>query len=138
MAKKPESIDAYIAGFPGDVQAVLQKVRQTIREAVPEAQETIGYAIPTFTLNGAYLIYFAGYRQHVAVYPRPRGDSALIEALAPYGASNGTLRFPLDKPIPYDLIGRMARAMVPDAMERSLLPSRSESEIEAATRERER
>ena len=115
----PENIDDYIAGFPADVQVILQRVRQTIREAVPDAEETISYQIPTFTLNGAYLIYFAGYKRHIAVYPLPRGDPGLIAAMAPFVAGKGTLRFPLERPIPYDLIGRMARAMAPDAMERS-------------------
>lgn len=119
MANKPESIDAYIAGFPPEVRAVLQRIREMIRQAVPEARETISYAIPAFTLDGAYLIYFAGYRRHVAVYPLPRGDAEIITAMAPYVAGKGTLRFPLDKPVPYDLIGRMAKAMVPDAMERA-------------------
>ncbi|HEX2362905.1 MAG TPA: DUF1801 domain-containing protein [Jiangellaceae bacterium] len=108
MADQFETIDEYIASFPDDVQTVLRKVRQTIRDAVPEADEAISYQIPTFRLDGRYLVYFAGWRSHISVYPIPETDEALEKELAPYRSGKGTLKFPLDKPVPYELIERVA------------------------------
>jgi uncharacterized protein YdhG (YjbR/CyaY superfamily) len=108
MTDQFETIDDYIASFPDDVQAVLSKVRQAIRDAVPEADEAISYQIPTFRLDGRYLVYFAGWKSHVSVYPIPETDEALEQRLAPYRSGERTLKFPLDKPIPYDLIERVA------------------------------
>jgi len=105
----PATIDAYIAGFPADTQEILKKVRATIRKAAPKAGEKISYGIPTFTMNGAYLIYFAGYKAHIGIYPVPRGDPALDKAVAPYIAGKGTVRLPLDEPIPYGLITKMVK-----------------------------
>ena len=100
----PKDIDEYIADFPPEVVALLEQVRETIRAAAPGAEEAISYGIPTFKLNGRYLIYFAGYKQHIAVYPVPTGDAAFNEEAASYQTGKGTLRFPLGKPIPYDFI----------------------------------
>jgi uncharacterized protein YdhG (YjbR/CyaY superfamily) len=100
------TIDAYIAAFPNDVQAILEQIRMTIRETVPDAQETISYQMPTFTLNGQYLVHFAAYKKHIGLYPAPTGVTEFHEALAVYGAGKGTLKFPLDQPIPFDLIRR--------------------------------
>lgn len=109
----PRDIDAYIAGFPPDVQEILQRVRALIHRVVPEAEEAISYQIPTFRLNGN-LVHFAAYPKHVALYPRPREvpDEALRQALAAHEAGKGTLRFPLDRPIPYDLIEQVVRLLV--------------------------
>jgi len=96
----PRSIDEYIAAFPEDLQEILQKVRTTVRAAAPEAEETISYHIPTFTLKGRYLVYFAGYQKHVSVYPAPIGIAEFREELATYASGKGTAKFPLDKPIP--------------------------------------
>jgi len=106
------SVDDYIAEFPADVQEVLQQVRQTILAAVPNAGEKISYQIPTITMNDKALLYFSGWKHHISVYPLPAGDEALTAALAPYRSGKGTLKFPLDKPIPYDVISRLARAFV--------------------------
>ena len=95
----PKDIDAYVAGFPNDVQAILQKIRRTIRKAAPDAAETIKYQMPTFTLNGN-LIHFAAYKKHIGVYPVPRGDAQFKDALARYDGQKSTARFPFDKPIP--------------------------------------
>lgn len=103
----PASIDEYIAGFPAAVQPILQLVRATIRDAAPDAEETISYQIPTFTLNGAYLIYFAGFKKHVSVYPAPIGSAEFAAEMSVYGSGKGTAKFPLGKPIPFDLITRM-------------------------------
>lgn len=103
----PETIDAYIAGFPPDVQAILQQIRATIREAAPDTEEAISYRIPTFNLDGRYLIYFAGFKSHVSVYPAPMGAAEFADEMAVYGSGKGTMKFPLDKPIPFDLIRRL-------------------------------
>lgn len=104
--EKFTTIDEYIATFPEDVQGVLKKIRQTIRRTVPAAEETISYQIPTFNLDGKYPVYFAGYKNHVSLYPIPSGREILKE-LAPYKAGKGTVRFPLDEPIPYDLVKKI-------------------------------
>jgi uncharacterized protein YdhG (YjbR/CyaY superfamily) len=103
----PATIDDYIAGFPPDVQAALRQVRATIREAAPDTEEAISYRIPTFNLNGRYLIYFAGFKNHVSVYPAPMGAAELADEMALYGSGKGTMKFPLNKPIPLDLIRRI-------------------------------
>jgi uncharacterized protein YdhG (YjbR/CyaY superfamily) len=110
-AGKPGSIDEYIAAFPPDVRALLEKLRATVRAAAPAAEETISYAIPTFKLNGA-LVYFAAFKHHIGFYPPVKGDVALLKAVARYAGEKGNLRFPLDEPIPYDLIGRIVRRRV--------------------------
>lgn len=101
--KGPETIDAYIAGFPEDVQAILQKVRATIRKAAPGADEAIRYAIPTFTLNGN-LVHFAAFRNHIGFYPAPSAIAKFRKELSAYEGAKGSVRFPLDEPIPYALI----------------------------------
>jgi uncharacterized protein YdhG (YjbR/CyaY superfamily) len=106
------TVEEYIGTFPADVQEILQRVRQTILAAVPGAGEKISYQIPTVTLDGQALLYFSGWKQHISVYPIPDGDDALAAEIAPYRAGKGTLRFGLDEPIPYELIGRLARAFV--------------------------
>jgi uncharacterized protein YdhG (YjbR/CyaY superfamily) len=108
----PATIDAYIAAFPSDVQEILEQIRRTIRETVPDAQETISYGIPTFTLNGRYLVYFAAYKKHISLYPAPMGVAEFRAAVSVYGAGKGTLKFPLDQPIPFDLIRNVVRFRV--------------------------
>jgi uncharacterized protein YdhG (YjbR/CyaY superfamily) len=105
---KFETVEAYLGSFPDEVRPVLEQVRTAIRAAVPGAQETISYDIPTFKLDGRAVVYFAGWKHHVSVYPIPRADEALERDLAPFRAAKGTLKFPLDRPIPYELIGRAA------------------------------
>lgn len=104
-----KDIDEYVAGFPEDVQKILKKIRTTIRKAAPKAEEKISYGIPTFTLNDRYLIYFAGFKNHVSVYPAPRGSAEFKKELAGYKGGKGTVQFPLDKPIPYELITRIVK-----------------------------
>jgi uncharacterized protein YdhG (YjbR/CyaY superfamily) len=105
---KPETIDDYIAGFPAEKRAVLEKIRATIRDAAPDAKEVISYRMPTFTQDGV-LVHYAAFKNHIGVYPPVSGDAGLAAALAPYAGEKGNLRFPLDRPIPYDLIGRIVR-----------------------------
>ena len=106
-----QSVDDYIEGYPDDVRVVLEKIRATIRRAVPRSSEKISYKIPTVTLDGKYLVYYAAWKHHIAVYPVPAGDEAFERELAPYRAAKGTLRFPLDQPVPYGLIGRIAKRL---------------------------
>jgi uncharacterized protein YdhG (YjbR/CyaY superfamily) len=101
-----KTIDEYQKTFPQDVQTILEKIRQTIRKAAPDAVEAISYQMPTFKLNGN-LVHFAAFKSHIGFYPIPSGIEALKEEAAPYVAGKGTLRFPLDKPIPYDLIEKI-------------------------------
>jgi uncharacterized protein YdhG (YjbR/CyaY superfamily) len=108
----PRNIDDYIAGFPRDMQAILEKIRMTIRKAAPAAEETISYQIPSFTLKGSYLIYFAAFRKHIGLYPAPRGNQEFKEALSLYQTGKGTMRFPLDKPIPFNLISKIVKFRV--------------------------
>jgi uncharacterized protein YdhG (YjbR/CyaY superfamily) len=114
----PRDIDEYIAGFPGDVQAILQEVRTTIRKAAPDAEEAIKYQIPTFTLNGN-LIHFAAFKTHIGLYPAPRAIEAFKDELSAYAGGKGTVRFPLDQPIPLGLIGRIVRFRVKESLDRA-------------------
>ena len=117
----PKNIDAYIAGFPNEVQQILEKIRKTIRKAAPGAEETISYLIPTFTLRGKYLVYFAAYKKHIGLYPAPRGNEKFKEELSRYEGGKGTARFPLDKPIPYSLIARIVKFRAKENLERAKL-----------------
>ena len=105
----PRDIDEYIAGFPEDIRQILERVRATIKKAAPDAVETISYKVPTFNLNGRYLIYFAAYKKHIGVYPTPAGEMEFKEEMSAYESGKGTLKFPLDKPIPFELITKVVK-----------------------------
>jgi len=122
MAKTDfKSIDEYIATFPPDVQASLQRVRTTIRKALPQAEEAISYQIPTFKLHGSYVLYFAGWKQHYSLYPASsRLVAAFKDELAPYAVNKGTIRFPLSKPVPVKLIAGIARFLAEEADARAI------------------
>lgn len=107
--EKPKTIDEYISAFPPDIQAILEKIRQTIRQAAPDAEESISYGMPAFKSKGKPLVYFAAWRNHIGFYPTPSGTEAFRDALSIYKSSKGAVQFPLDKPIPYDLIERIVR-----------------------------
>lgn len=107
----PGNVDEYIASFSPDIQAILEKIRSTVRNAAPEAQETISYGIPTFRLNGA-LVHFAVFRKHIGFFPPVRGDARLEKAISAYRGEKGNLRFPLDRPIPYGLIEKIVKLRV--------------------------
>jgi uncharacterized protein YdhG (YjbR/CyaY superfamily) len=115
----PKTIDDYIAAFPREVQAILQQIRQVIHETLPGLGETISYGIPTFTLNGKYLVYIAAHKKHIGLYPAPTGVEEFQEAVALYGAGKGTLKFPLDKPMPFDLIRRVAQFRAKEQAEKA-------------------
>jgi uncharacterized protein YdhG (YjbR/CyaY superfamily) len=104
----PKSIDEYIAACSPEVRAILEKIRFTIRNAAPGAQETISYRMPAFKLRGV-LVYFAAFKRHIGFYPPVRGDAKLEKAIAAYAGEKGNLRFPLDQPIPYGLIERIVK-----------------------------
>lgn len=101
-------IDEYIAGFPADIQKLLESIRSTIRKAAPKAEETIKYAMPTFILNGN-LIHFAAYKKHIGIYPVPRGEESFKKSLAVYEGEKSTMRIPLDEPLPLALIGKIVK-----------------------------
>jgi uncharacterized protein YdhG (YjbR/CyaY superfamily) len=115
---KPTSFDEYIAGYPADVQTVLQQIRETIRQAAPEATEVFSYGIPGFKLHGN-LLHFAAYPHHIGLYPTPAGDEAFQQEIAGMRAGKSTVRLPMDRPIPYDLIARITRFRVQENMERA-------------------
>lgn len=108
---RSHEVDAYIAAFPQKVQAVLRKVRRTIRAAAPRAVECISYRIPAYRQNGV-LVYFAGFKSHVGLYPPVRGDAALVKAVKKYAGPKGNLKFPYDEPLPLALIARIVRHKV--------------------------
>lgn len=112
-----KTIDDYIAGFPPEVREILARIRQIIRQAVPGAQEAIKYDMPTFMLHGN-LVHFAAYKKHIALYPAPKriADDNLHKELSIYQAAKSTLRFPLNKPIPYDLIRQVVRLLAEERM----------------------
>jgi uncharacterized protein YdhG (YjbR/CyaY superfamily) len=105
------NIDAYIASAAPEVRAILKRIRKTIREAAPQAEEIISYRMPAFK-DGRILIYFAAFQNHIGLFPPVRGDMTLIRAAAPFAGEKGNLKFPLGKPIPYGLIKRIVKHRV--------------------------
>lgn len=102
------TMDEYIAAFPQDVREILTKIRMVIREVAPEAEETIKYRIPTYVLHGN-LVHFAVFKSHISLFPAPSGIEAFLSETAAYRTGKGTLQFPLDQPIPYELIRRIVK-----------------------------
>lgn len=119
MKKSTKDIDDYIADLPKDVQEIMEKIRSTIRKAAPDATETISYKMPTFNLNGHYLVYFAAYKKHIGMYPVPAGDEEFRREIATYQAGKGTLQFPLDQPIPYKLITKIVKFRVQENLKKA-------------------
>ena len=107
----PATIDEYIAGFPKNVQEILEQVRATIKKAAPGAEEKINYGIPTFILNGN-LVHFGGFQNHVGFYPTSSGTEAFEEELSVYKSGKGSVQFPLDQPMPLNLISRIVKFRV--------------------------
>lgn len=114
----PKDIEEYIARFPEDIQEILEKLRMTIREAAPEAEERISYQMPTFALKGN-LVHFAAHKSHIGFYPTPSGIEEFEKELSPYVGGKGSVKFPLDQPIPYDLISKIVRFRVKENLERA-------------------
>ena len=115
--KQFKTVDEYIGGFPENVQDLLEKMRRTIREAAPKAEETINYQMPTFKLNGN-LVHFAAYKNHIGFYPTPSAIEAFKKELSPYKGAKGSVRFPLDQPIPFDLVRKMVEYRVKENLEK--------------------
>ena len=109
------SIDAYIASFPEETQALLEAMRATIRAAAPEAEEKISYQMPTFFLKGN-LVHFAAAKHHIGFYPAPSGIAAFKDELSMYKGSKGAVQFPMDQPLPLDLVGRIVRFRVAESL----------------------
>lgn len=109
--KTPETVDEFIAGYPPEIQAILQKIRATVRKAAPKATEILSYGVPTFKME-RNLVSFAAAKKHIGFYPTPAAIELFKAELAPYISSKGAVQFPLDKPIPYALIGKMTKARV--------------------------
>jgi uncharacterized protein YdhG (YjbR/CyaY superfamily) len=107
-----KTIDEYLRIFPQETREILEEIRGIIHAAAPEAVETIGYNIPAFDLNGKHLVFFAGYAAHVSIYPVPSGDESLNRELSPYIKGKGTIQFPLNKPIPYELTEKIVKARI--------------------------
>jgi uncharacterized protein YdhG (YjbR/CyaY superfamily) len=114
----PRNIDEYIASFSPEVQSILERIRLTIKEAAPEAEEKISYQMPTFALMGN-LIHFAAFRKHIGLYPPVNGDEKLKAQISPYKGEKGNLRFPLDEPIPYTLLSRIVKFRVKEQLARA-------------------
>ena len=110
-AQKPTDIDGYLSQFPADVRVVLQDVREAIRRAAPDAEETISYQMPAFRQHGI-LVYFAAWKKHIGLYPPVSGDAAIEKAVARYAGPKGNLQFPLDEPMPLALIERIVKLRV--------------------------
>ena len=115
MMKAPKDIDAYIADAAVDVQPLLQKIRRTIKKASPKVEEVISYGIPAFELNGKRLVYFAAFKKHIGFYPPP--PKAFKKEVARYAGPKGNLQFPLDEPMPLDLIKRIVLYKVKEISE---------------------
>jgi uncharacterized protein YdhG (YjbR/CyaY superfamily) len=113
------TIDEYIAGFPPTIQAILQQVRATIKNTAPEATEAISYGMPAFNLYNSYLVYFAAFKSHIGFYPTPVGMEAFKEDLKPYKTGKGSVQFPLDQPMPLDLITKIVEYRILDNQEKA-------------------
>ncbi|HEU5040601.1 MAG TPA: DUF1801 domain-containing protein [Gemmatimonadales bacterium] len=129
----PRTVDEYLAGLPGDVRKVLEQVRTAIRRAAPEAQESIRYQIPTFEQGGP-LVHFAAHARHVGFYPTPSGIERFQAELSAYEGAKGSVRFPLDQPMPLELIGRIVRFRVEENLSRAASRPRAPAGKKAGTR----
>lgn len=117
VKKNYKTIDEYIQRFPVETQELLQSVRNTIRESAPEAQETIAYQLPTFRLNGN-LVHFGAFKNHIGFYPTPSGAQAFKKELSRYHSGKGSIQFPMDEPMPLDLIRKMVEYRVKENTDR--------------------
>lgn len=117
-AIKAKDVDSYIAAFPPREQKILQQVRQTIRKAAPEAEEVISYQMPGYKYYGM-LVFFAGWANHISIYPAPWGAEELKKEMSAYEGSKGTIKFPLDKKIPLDLVAKMVKYRMKENLEKA-------------------
>ena len=119
------NIDAYIAKFPKDTQVILEKIRATIRQAAPEAEETISYCMPSFRLHGA-LVYFAAFHEHIGFYPTSTATRKFSKELSAYDTAKGTVRLPYGRTVPYDLIARIVRFRVRENLAKAAAKAKRE------------
>ncbi len=112
MNTKIESVDEYLSAFPKKTQGILEKIRSLIKKKAPEAVEGMSYGMPAYKMHGKPLVYFAGYDKHIGFYATPTGHRAFSEELSKYKQGKGSVQFPLDKPIPFDLIARIVEFRV--------------------------
>jgi len=117
-SSKPANIDEYIARFPKGVQGILEQLRTTIRKAAPDAEEAISYQMPTFRLKGN-LVHFAAYKNHIGFYPTPSGIEKFKKELSVYEGAKGSVKFPIDKPLPFDLISEIVKFRAQENLERA-------------------
>ena len=123
MISKPNNIDEYIATFPTDIQEILEQVRATVKKAAPEAKEAIKYAMPTFILNGN-LVHFAAFKNHIGLYPTPGGIEAFQKELSVYKTAKGSIQFPLQQPMPLDLITKIVQYRVKENVKRAAVKAK--------------
>jgi len=121
-----KNIDGYIAGFPNEVQEKLEKLRMTIRKAAPEAEETINYGIPTFSLNGN-LVHFAAFKNHIGFYPAPSGIEAFKKELSVYEGAKGSVQFPIEKSLPLNLVSKIVKFRVKENLEKAKLKQKKKT-----------
>ncbi len=114
----PRNIDEYIGGFPNGIREILEKIRITIRKAAPHAEEAISYRMPTFTLKGN-LVHFAAFKEHIGFYPTPSGVEQFKQELSVYEGAKGSVRFPLDKPVPFGLISKIVKFRVEENLKKA-------------------
>ena len=126
-SSKAQDVDAYIRDFPADVQEVLKALRRVIREVAPAAEESISYRIPTYKLGMKPVVYFAGFQHHVSLYPSTERSVAPLSRLAPYRSGRGTLKFPLDRPVPLALVKQFVRLRLKEEQDRASKPAARKS-----------
>lgn len=107
--KKYNNVDEYLSSFPKEIQKVLKQVRETIKKTAPQAEEKISYGVPSFTLNGKQLIYFAGFKKHIGVYPSPVTVDTFKKDFSKYKTGKGSVQLPLDQPMPLTLITKIVK-----------------------------
>ena len=119
ISKTPTSIDEYIADFPEEIQSLLNQIRSTIKQAAPDAEESIGYGMPAYKLYGKPLVYFAGFKNHIGFYATPTGHAEFAMELSKYKQGRGSVQFPIDQPIPLKLITQIVEFRVIENQEKA-------------------
>ncbi len=115
---KFKTVDEYLSSLPANTKNILKELRKTIKQAAPQAEELISYNMPAFKLNGM-LVYYAAYKEHIGFYPTPSGIEAFKKELSVYKGAKGTVQFPLDKPMPLDLIIKIVKFRVKKNLEKA-------------------
>lgn len=115
---KPKSTDEYISSFPAATQILLQEVRETIKNAAPNANESISYGMPAYKLNGKALVYFAGYKNHIGFYATPTGHAEFNAELSKYKQGKGSVQFPINEPMPLDLITKIVKFRISEVLKK--------------------